>query len=377
MKTFQKNVSFTDADGQTVFIEISLTDGKLSMVGHIAGGGGGQCQDRIKPANDAQKSLLDIWNAYHLNDMHAGTPEQENALNSEEFETFRARFESEGRAKQDEARKIERIANMDRAQYGDVVNAFKDGRKLIARAAVDDLQEIKRIFKVPHANGHHFEKLQGRLQMGRTPFADVDFKILGTTPIKDLLSADFSHYSAACVYLKEKNLLIASNNGQPYKYGSAWLTRELPADICERLENLCAQIGGAFEGSPYEKQANDFLKRHNITFEAESAGHGKHFPDDNEARARFWCTFEDENGNSFRVKFGQSIAAGDTPPTVYDVLACLTKSDPGTLENFCSEYGYDLDSKKAERIYNAVRAEWDDVFNFFTDEQLTELQNIG
>ena len=63
-------------------------------------------------------------------------------------------------------------------------------------------------------------------------------------------------------------------------------------------------------------------------------------------------------------------------PTAYDVLACLTKYDPGTLEDFCDEFGYDLDSKKAERVYNAVKDEYNNLCMLFSDEELAELTEI-
>ena len=41
--------------------------------------GGGQCLDELLPLipDPAFHSLVDMWRRYHLNDMHAGTPEQE------------------------------------------------------------------------------------------------------------------------------------------------------------------------------------------------------------------------------------------------------------------------------------------------------------
>lgn len=63
-------------------------------------------------------------------------------------------------------------------------------------------------------------------------------------------------------------------------------------------------------------------------------------------------------------------------PSAYDLLTCLTKSDPGTFEDFCSEFGYDTDSRRAEKVYNAVKKEWDDVNGFFSDAELDELQEI-
>ena len=66
----------------------------------------------------------------------------------------------------------------------------------------------------------------------------------------------------------------------------------------------------------------------------------------------------------------------DTVPNEYDVLACLEKYDPGTFEDFCSEFGYDEDSKTAERIYIAVIKQYKDLTKIFTEEQMEELSEI-
>jgi hypothetical protein len=49
----------------------------------------------------------------------------------------------------------------------------------------------------------------------------------------------------------------------------------------------------------------------------------------------------------------------------YDVLSCLTKSDPGSFSDFCSEYGYSEDSRKALETYLAVQAEFIKVFRLW------------
>lgn len=64
-------------------------------------------------------------------------------------------------------------------------------------------------------------------------------------------------------------------------------------------------------------------------------------------------------------------------PTEYDILACMTKSDPGTFEDFCCEFGYDEDSRTAERIYFAVQKEYSELSRIFTPEQMEELQEIN
>jgi len=54
-------------------------------------------------------------------------------------------------------------------------------------------------------------------------------------------------------------------------------------------------------------------------------------------------------------------------PTAYDVLACVQKYDIGTFSDFCSEFGYDTDSKKAEKTYFAVQEEFKNINNLFSD----------
>lgn len=78
------------------------------------------------------------------------------------------------------------------------------------------------------------------------------------------------------------------------------------------------------------------------------------------------------------IKFGAKLDKVQLPitPTIYDILVCLTKQDPDSFENFCSEYGYDTYSGKAEKTYNAVCDEWLNVSRLFNDEQLEVLQLI-
>lgn len=64
-------------------------------------------------------------------------------------------------------------------------------------------------------------------------------------------------------------------------------------------------------------------------------------------------------------------------PKEYDILACLTKYDPGTFEDFCFEYGYDTDSRRAEIIYFLCQKEYKDLSRIFTAEQLEQLAEIN
>lgn len=159
----------------------------------------------------------------------------------------------------------------------------------------------------------------------------------------------------------------------------------------------------------YTKQAQDFLDKTNTTLEIDYIGHGEYFDDDGVVGKRktrdiyrFTLT---RNGRKYTSKFGQSIVNSGTSkesfeltdkaisegrmvhkesdykckrktPTAYDIIACLTKYEVGDFDNFCSEFGYDTDSKKAENTYFAVQREYKGVcliWNAKEREQLAEI----
>lgn len=63
-------------------------------------------------------------------------------------------------------------------------------------------------------------------------------------------------------------------------------------------------------------------------------------------------------------------------PTAYDVLACLTKHDCGSFDDFCAEYGYSNDSIRALKTYLACGDEYSNLRRIFTSEQIEELRSI-
>jgi hypothetical protein len=125
----------------------------------------------------------------------------------------------------------------------------------------------------------------------------------------------------------------------------------------------------------YQQQANDFATATGTKLKINSSKYGNHFAGDEQKRFIFNCTLT-RNGKKFTLDFGQSIAAEDTPPTMYDILTCLTKYNPETFEDFCGEYGYNTDSINALNTYKAVKREFNGVNRLFGDilEQLQEIQ---
>lgn len=174
--------------------------------------------------------------------------------------------------------------------------------------------------------------------------------------------------------------------------------------------------------SEYTIQAQNFLDKHGITFNAEFVKNDFHFEGDKDRRDIYKCTFT-RKSKSFSLVFGQSLndsgfyaqygrkqipldrkfltltksqvtmkckaligyhfltVKSDSihypiEPTAYSVLACITKYDPIDFENFCSEYGYDTDSMSAKRTFEAVDKEYVQVIKFFSEQEIEELQEI-
>ena len=179
--------------------------------------------------------------------------------------------------------------------------------------------------------------------------------------------------------------------------------------------------------SEYLKQANDFLNKTNSTLEIKFLKTGKYFKNDKEKRDIYEFTLTrgrriykgtfgnllinsgiklnnrvimtteaaidkkllNANNNTFRllslIRFGWvldypvSTKEIELPkmPNAYDILSCLTKYDVGLFEDFCSEFGYDVDSRPAEKTYKAVVKEYEGLSKLYSDEELEEMSEIS
>ena len=129
----------------------------------------------------------------------------------------------------------------------------------------------------------------------------------------------------------------------------------------------------------YEQQATDFLQSTGTEFTATFLKNGKHFDDDKDFRDIYTIVLKNNN-HRYRFTFGQSLKdsdGGNTPPTPYDVLACLTKYEVYSFEDFCGDYGYDTDSRKAYKTYKKVLKDWKNVERLFSSEQMEILRDIN
>jgi len=158
------------------------------------------------------------------------------------------------------------------------------------------------------------------------------------------------------------------------------------------------------ENDEYEEQAKQFLKNTGTEFSFKFLRNGLYFEDDKDARDIYEITLK-RGDRSFIFSFGQSIACSGRfivydngikrsntkilktgiqcirnkefrEPTAYDILACITKYPVEEFKDFCKEYGYDSDSRKAEKIFNAVKNEYENLERLFNAEELEMLRRI-
>lgn len=123
----------------------------------------------------------------------------------------------------------------------------------------------------------------------------------------------------------------------------------------------------------YEKQANDFANKYGVKLKELDMRYGSMWGETQER-----CIFKmrlSRGRRSYTFDFGQSVMKGSETPTMYDVLAVLQKYDCGTFEEFCRSYGFDEDSRRAERTYKGCVKEYAAVERLFGDcmENLQEI----
>ena len=136
--------------------------------------------------------------------------------------------------------------------------------------------------------------------------------------------------------------------------------------------------------SEYTEKAEEFLKSHGLEFRAVLIGndcpmfcedalanrdmdkvntfprkthiHGKHYRCTVSGKSRghftldFWNSYADEAHNATPIWKRKASARANKIPDAYSLFACMQKYDPGTFEDFCGDFGYDTDSRRAEVV---------------------------
>ena len=149
----------------------------------------------------------------------------------------------------------------------------------------------------------------------------------------------------------------------------------------------------------YNKQATDLLEKFGVKFEYTNLGSEVSRVDPKRKNYRYIARFI-RPGKQVEFDFHGSIADYEAHQNAgkdkqgfycirqakkdkerailhaYSVLSCLTKYNPGMFSDFCLDYDYDEDSRKAFKVYTAVCEEWKKVSSFFSASEIEEMKEI-
>lgn len=139
----------------------------------------------------------------------------------------------------------------------------------------------------------------------------------------------------------------------------------------------------------YDEQANKFLSRFGLTYKVRYLRHEENENwNDGKCRGVYQFTIKRANTTKsvagsgqqpiFTGKFWQSLANDGQDPSAYDVLSSLSGdiNCPDNFSDFCADFGYDEDSRKAERLFKICDKFSRRLRAFFTEEEREVLAEI-
>lgn len=115
--------------------------------------------------------------------------------------------------------------------------------------------------------------------------------------------------------------------------------------------------------SGYKKKAKQFLEQIGATVSIRFKERGPVDGWGDHAEHNTYSVLVRRNGKGWTYDFHDSIHNTERglTPTAYDVLSCVEQYDPGTIDDFVREFGYEVhcwdDVRRIERIYAAVKEE--------------------
>lgn len=180
------------------------------------------------------------------------------------------------------------------------------------------------------------------------------------------------------------------------------------------LDQIMDLLGDGF----YDEACSIVIKTLNIEFKCEFSRNDKYINNDGDVRDIYNITLK-RGSRSFNFEFGQSVfnsqyyqdtrhrdrtytlsggcrtghyklldiekymKGGNSlklikgkAPSFYDVITCLPFYNPGTFDDFCSDYGLSNDSIKALDSYKELYRQWEEMQKLFNDDELEVLSNI-
>ncbi len=99
----------------------------------------------------------------------------------------------------------------------------------------------------------------------------------------------------------------------------------------------------------------EFIEQNKITLTSERTDSNPNM-DDSSKMDHWKCTLRQPDGRRMTVTFSKGSGHHGEEPEAAEVLDCLASDSSGienaqSFEDWCGEYGYDTDSRKAEKIF--------------------------
>lgn len=263
----KKTVKFKDASGNVANIELEIThcNGYAEFTAHgDYSNGGGQIVDNIKPKNEPQKKLIELWNTYHLNGMNAGTKKQSAVLKAYKEKTNTKQLDYDGQKEvlNNHGANGEALTVFELKSINEQREEIK-GRITIIKEKVNKLNlassKLVLIAKSFQMGGQWVKVPSEVLNLPRTKERDINkhgYKFYDSIfkmdrDKKDLLSKAEKLTKQAekievdelpAVLLKTMLFDVHPETGKPYQYGTEWITENLPLDIWEQVEKVVSDI---------------------------------------------------------------------------------------------------------------------------------------
>lgn len=330
---------------------------------------------RLAVPHESVVRILDIWDAWHCNGMTPGCDHQRKNWNLD------AKIEqTEYQIDWDALRNLERrvLADYKGLIGGEAPKGFTaDLARLKAATkwsgAADMLLTVRLLgidafsWKVidPQIYKETTSKIRG---WHKSRLASVD------TNVGDKCLADYiktKRETKAVTWVRPiddpRGLLGKACEVCGYKYGTEHLIHVLPPEIEAEITQLFAIDVPVVTA---ESEIDDFAKKHGIEFTCRRISKRRDGLGEGMSR-HFECTIT-RQGLSFTLYFSQG-DAWITDPTLHDVMEPLSSDFTSVdnargFEDWASEYGYDSDSRKASKIYEAIRLQADELKNVLGDE---------
>lgn len=118
----------------------------------------------------------------------------------------------------------------------------------------------------------------------------------------------------------------------------------------------------------------DFVTEHNITAEAARVDQNPNM-DDSGNMDHWRVVLKRPGGKRMSVYYSMGIGHHGKAPEAADVLDCLASDGTTeTFEDWCADFGYDSDSRKAHRTYTLCKRQDARLWKFLGEALYTQLQ---